>query len=86
MNKIIAAIVEDDPTTVKRLLEADPGLATNLIQKPRLYRSGIFHWIYVGDTYGKQTNLCENEKVSDGGGNEMLELVKQCRPPPFAPR
>src|SRR5215472_3297338 len=50
MNKLIAAIVKNDAATVKKLLRADPGLATRLIEQPRLYRSGIFHWIYVGDT------------------------------------
>src|SRR5262245_63242278 len=50
MNKMIAAVVDDDASAAKRLLQADAGLATRLIQKPKLYDSGIFHWIYVGDT------------------------------------
>src|SRR5437764_5115579 len=50
MNKIIAAIVDDDAKTVKKALEADTGLATRLIQRAKLHRSGILHWIYVGDT------------------------------------
>src|SRR4030095_8411758 len=50
MNKIFAAIVNDDVSAVKRLLQADPGLATRLVRKPTLYGSRIFHWIYVGDT------------------------------------
>src|SRR5580765_4037531 len=50
MERIIEAIVADDPGAVKKLLKADAGLATRLIQKPRLQSSGIFHWIYVGDT------------------------------------
>jgi hypothetical protein len=50
MNKMIAAIVRDDASAVQKLLQADAGLATRLIQKPKLYESGIFHWIYVGDT------------------------------------
>src|ERR1051326_6607590 len=50
MNKLIAAILEDDPRAVKALLKAEVGLATSLINKPRLYRSKIFHWIYAGDT------------------------------------
>src|SRR5436305_11424272 len=50
MNKLFAAIVNDDVGAVKKLLEADAGLATRLIEKPRLYQSKIFHWIYVGDT------------------------------------
>src|SRR4249919_930175 len=50
MTKLLTAIVDDDASAVKRLLQADAGLAVRLIQKPKLYDSGIFHWIYVGDT------------------------------------
>src|SRR5438552_1532079 len=50
MNSMIAAILDDDASAVKSLLKADVGLATRLIGKPKLYKSGIFHWIYVGDT------------------------------------
>jgi Ankyrin repeats (3 copies)/Ankyrin repeat len=50
MNSLIKAIVDDDTSAVKRLLRADAGLATQLFGKPKLYRSKIFHWIYVGDT------------------------------------
>src|SRR5437867_5600142 len=50
MNKLIASIVDDDASAAKRLLQADAGLATRLIQKPRLHVAGIFHWIYAGDT------------------------------------
>src|SRR5262245_46624520 len=50
MNALLTAIVEDDASVVKRLLRADVGLAVQLIQTPKLYQSGIFHWIYVGDT------------------------------------
>src|SRR5881628_2049455 len=50
MNRMITAILDDDASAVKELLEADVGLATLLIRKSKLYHSGIFHWIYVGDT------------------------------------
>src|SRR5438128_9532330 len=50
MKQLIAAIVDDDVSAVKKLLRADAGLATWLIDKPKLYDSGIFHWIYLGDT------------------------------------
>lgn len=50
MQKMIAAIVDDDASAVKRLLDTDAGLATRLIRTPKLYDSDIFHWIYVGDT------------------------------------
>src|SRR6476659_2158337 len=50
MNKLLAAIVDDDVSTVKRLLKADGGLTTQPIRKAKLYQSKIFHWIYVGDT------------------------------------
>lgn len=50
MNKLLAAIVEDNAGAVESVLKADGGLATVLIRKPKLYDSGIFHWIYAGDT------------------------------------
>src|SRR5262245_49110200 len=50
MKKMIAAVVDDDASAAERLLQEDPGLATRLVQRPKLYDSGVFHWIYVGDT------------------------------------
>ena len=50
MRKLLAAIVGDDRPTVGDLLNADPALTSRLIPSPKLYNSGIFHWIYVGDT------------------------------------
>ena len=50
MDKVLTAIVDDDPRAVKELLEADAGLAARLIRKPKLYDSKVFHWIYAGDT------------------------------------
>src|SRR5437867_1145970 len=50
MERLLAAIVADDTAKVAALLKRSPDLATGLIGKPRLYRSGILHWIYVGDT------------------------------------
>ena len=48
--RLLTAIVEDDRDAVKRLLAADKSLAARRIETPKLYRSKIFHWIYVGDT------------------------------------
>lgn len=45
------AIVADNGDAVKRLLRANEGLAIQPIPQPKLYRSGIFHWIYAGDTF-----------------------------------
>ncbi len=50
MNDMLTAIVEDNPNAVAALLQADGGLASRLIRKPKLYDAKIFHWIYVGDT------------------------------------
>jgi hypothetical protein len=50
MNRLLTAIVEDDRRAVDRLLKADSKLAQQLIRQPKLYRSKICHWIYVGDT------------------------------------
>ncbi len=46
MDALLAAILDDDRPRVRELLRADHGLATRLIEKPRLH---IFHWIYTGD-------------------------------------
>ena len=50
MKKLFTAIIEDDTSDVKKFLQADSALATRLVEKPKLYNYGIFHWIYVGDT------------------------------------
>ena len=51
MKTLLQAILDDDRPRVKELLKADRALATSLIQDARLYEeSGVFHWIYVGDT------------------------------------
>jgi hypothetical protein len=50
MDRLLAAIVEDDRAKVKELLQRDGGLATCRIPEARLYQSKVFHWIYVGDT------------------------------------
>jgi hypothetical protein len=50
MDALLTVIVEDDRARVDELLTADVGLATGHIERERLYESGIFHWIYVGDT------------------------------------
>jgi hypothetical protein len=50
LNTLLTAIVEDDRGTVAQLLKPDSELAQRLSDKPKLYRSSIFHWIYVGDT------------------------------------
>jgi len=50
MEAILAAILDDDRARAGKLLKANPGLATGLIDEAHLYQSKIFHWIYVGDT------------------------------------
>lgn len=50
MKEMIAAIIENDVRAARKALRKDTGLATRLMRKPKLYRSGIFHWIYIGDT------------------------------------
>jgi len=50
MDTLLAAIVDDDQERVRLLLNADVGLATQLVNEARLYQAGIFHWLYVGDT------------------------------------
>lgn len=50
MNPLLQAISDDDPEIATRLLRGDHRLATALIQEAQFYNSGIFHWVYVGDT------------------------------------
>jgi Ankyrin repeats (3 copies) len=50
MDALLAAIVDDDRGKVKSLLKADVGLTTRKVNEARLYQTGIFHWLYVGDT------------------------------------
>jgi ankyrin repeat protein len=50
MNRLIAAIVDDKASDARKLLQAEPALAMRLVQTPKLHDSGIFHWIYAGDT------------------------------------
>src|SRR3989441_5940784 len=47
MDAILSAILDDDRPRVKKLLKADPRLATCLIDAARLYESKIVHWIYT---------------------------------------
>lgn len=49
LSKLLTAIVDDDVSAAKGLLRLDARLATALVQRPKLYQSGIFHWLYVGD-------------------------------------
>ena len=50
MNTILRAILDDDHLRVVALLKADPGLAVQQVQRPKLFRLKIFHWLYAGDT------------------------------------
>ena len=50
MDALLTAILNDDRPKVKALLKLDHALATRLVDKPKLYRSKIHHWIYAGDT------------------------------------
>src|SRR5690349_19631606 len=50
MEALLQAIVGDDWQRCRELLKADRKLVTQRFDTARLYRSGIFHWLYVGDT------------------------------------
>jgi ankyrin repeat protein len=50
LSSLAKAIVSDNPSAVEEMLAVDPGLVGHLIEKERLYKSGLYHWIYVGDT------------------------------------
>jgi hypothetical protein len=50
MHALLAAIVDDNRHKVRALLKADVDLATQIVNEARLYQTGIFHWLYIGDT------------------------------------
>src|SRR5215470_17833617 len=50
LDEFATAIVGDNLSGVKSMLAADPGLIGRLVEKEHLYESGIYHWVYVGDT------------------------------------
>ena len=50
MEELLKAILEDNRAEVSALMRNDPILAILQIQEPRLYETGIVHWIYAGDT------------------------------------
>ena len=50
LENLFAGIVRDDRLQVKSLLDAEPVLAQGRAPAARLYKSEIFHWLYVGDT------------------------------------
>jgi len=50
LSRLLTAILDDDRAAVRRLLAADKSLAARRMETPKLYRSKILHWIYVGDT------------------------------------
>jgi len=50
MDTLLRAILIDDRAAVKKLLQAGRTIPTRGIDKAKLYKSPIAHWIYVGDT------------------------------------
>jgi len=50
MEPLLKAILDDDRSKVEELLKNDPALVMGMVSEPRLYDSGIFHWLYAGDT------------------------------------
>lgn len=50
MNPLLRAILDNDRARAEKLLRTDPGLARQQVERPKLYRSKIGHWLYAGDT------------------------------------
>src|SRR5215471_9466847 len=50
MQHLIQTFLRNDTATTKKLLKADPSLAVAQFKTATLFRSKIFHWLYVGDT------------------------------------
>lgn len=49
-DSLLQAILTDDLQSTKRLLAKSPELAVEQVSEATLYQTGIFHWIYEGDT------------------------------------
>jgi hypothetical protein len=70
MNTMIAAIVEDDASAAKTLLEADAGLAKQKILRAKLYKSGIIQeFLSIG--------LSPNLKC--GRGKRVMDCARSLR-------
>lgn len=50
MDAILEAVVNDDRKKAQELLKADSSVVFQRLGVAKLYESGIFHWMYVGDT------------------------------------
>jgi hypothetical protein len=50
MERLLQGIIKDDRARVQALLGSNGYLAIHSIDQARLCDSGIFHWLYVGDT------------------------------------
>lgn len=50
MERMIAAILENQVAAARRLLRQDTQLARAQFAAARLFETGVLHWLYVGDT------------------------------------
>lgn len=48
--KLVRSIVDDDPSTVTKILQSDPQVVVEMNREAHLFESTIVHWFYVGDT------------------------------------
>jgi hypothetical protein len=56
MNRMFNAILNDDTSAAKLLLESDGSLVTKRFHRPKLFSSKIFHRMYVPGT-NRQTDF-----------------------------
>lgn len=50
LESLLLAIADDDRVGVREMIQKNPGLATDLVDRARLYESKIAHWLYAKDT------------------------------------
>jgi len=76
LSELSVATLADNAPAVKSLLKANPELAEVSYITPKLYRSKIFHWIYVGDSV--------LHLAAAGYRTEIVRLLLECGADPNA--
>src|SRR5260221_14487266 len=50
LDRLLSAILDDDRSGVRELINKESWLSTGLVDEARLYESKLVHWLYVNDT------------------------------------
>src|SRR4051794_4856054 len=77
LNDLLEAIVRDDIAKAKKFLDANPSLAVAENNRDTLFQSGIFHWLYEGDT--------ALHLAAAGYGGKFVGFLLEAGGEPYAP-